>query len=107
MGAPMIDNALHATPHPLAGKTVLIHSKSATHQGHPFDNQPYRVEDWWDRASGGSWKYATGNPAAIHYAIRSVDADLPFDDEVVYGKLDYLGYLLHVSELGEVQPEDM
>jgi hypothetical protein len=60
----------------------------------------FRVEDWWDVMTGGSWMFADGNPAAMNYAIRSASV-LPLDNEVVYGKdtATGLGHLVHVSEL--------
>jgi len=45
---------------------------------------------------------ANGNPAALMFAIRSARADLPTDDEVVYGKIGNFGHIIHTSELGEV-----
>jgi hypothetical protein len=91
----------HAEPHPLAGRTVRIRDGVRD----PAQNQvaggaEYRLEDWWDRVSGGSWMTAQGNPAALHYAMRTAfSGDVPTDDEVVYGKIGHLGHLVHVSEL--------
>ncbi|PQM51799.1 hypothetical protein C5U48_12790 [Mycolicibacter virginiensis] len=59
----------------------------------------YHVEDWWDRLAGGSWMFADGNPAAMAYAVRSAFKGLPIDNEVLYGKVGALGYLVHVSEI--------
>lgn len=62
----------------------------------------YHVEDWWDHLTGGSWGEAEGNPACMMYAIRAGFADLPPDDEVLYGHLvtpGGLGMLVHVSEI--------
>jgi hypothetical protein len=95
--------AIHPEQHPLAGKSVRI-------KDHVIDpaqravvpGAKYRIEDWWDRLGGQSWKDSQGNPACLHYAMRSARASLPLDDEVVYGKIDHLGHLVHVSELGEV-----
>lgn len=80
---------IHPEPHPLAGQTVVV-----------ADLGPFRIEDYWDRVSGGSWMFAAGNPAALQYAIRSATAELPLDDDVVYGKSENgLGHIVHVSEL--------
>lgn len=96
--------SIHPDPHPLAGATVLIAS-------HPDAVEPadvlagpveYRIEDYWDRITGGSWMTAQGNPAALKYAIRGAMQGLPTDNEVVYGKVGPFGHLIHVSELGEV-----
>lgn len=78
----------HSEPHPLAGQTIQT-----------TDGDEYRVEDWWDRVSGGSWMNATGNPAALAYAMRNALVGLPVDDEVVYGKVGNLGHIAHISEL--------
>ena len=59
------------------------------------------VEDWWDRVGGISWMNANGNPACIEYAIRSAADNLPTDNKVLYGKIDGLGKLLHISEIQE------
>lgn len=92
---------MHLEPSPLAGKTVKI----KTHVTHPqnpnFGGSDYRVEDWNDRVMGKSWMYATGNPAALIYAMRAATAKprLPVDDEVLYGKVGGLGHLAHISEI--------
>lgn len=78
---------MHTESHPLAGKTVKALGEE------------YRLEDWWDVLTGGSWMNADGNPAAMNYAVRSAVAGLPLDDEVVYGKVGAFGHLVHVSEL--------
>lgn len=84
---------IHQQPHPLAGQTVKV---KLGLRGAPHD---FRVEDWWDRVSGQSWKCAQV-PAAFLYACHAADCGLPLDDEVVYGKAaDGLGRLVHVSEL--------
>jgi len=53
-------------------------------------------------SGGKSWMHADGNWAALHYAQRSGLTGLPIDNEVVYGKIDSLGHVVHVSELGEL-----
>jgi len=79
---------------PHAGKTVKIRADVAGLGG-----KEYRVEDWWINVFGKSWMDANGNPAALQYAARSGFAGLPTDDEVLYGKVGSLGYLVHVSEI--------
>lgn len=81
---------IHAEQHPLSGQSVPIVS------GILAGNE-YRIEDWWDRIAGQSWMTCDGNPACLEYAWRSTDR--PIDNEVVYGKIDGLGYLVHVSEI--------
>lgn len=88
-------NIIHNEPHPLAGQTVEVDVE--THIG---NMTRFVVEDWWDRLGAGSWMYADGNFAAMHYAVRGGLLDLPLDDEVVYGKDEHgLGHILHVTEL--------
>ncbi|MFI1195488.1 hypothetical protein ACH4T9_19835 [Micromonospora sp. NPDC020750] len=79
---------------PLAGQTVTIRADVAKLGG-----KEYRVEDWWINVAGRSWMDCVGNPAALTYAARGGFADLPTDDEVLYGKVDGLGYLVHISEI--------
>lgn len=89
---------LHENPHPLAGQTVKIKTQGKLY-GHNELEHEFHVEDWWDRVSGGSWMNAGGNLAAIGYGMRSGLSGLPLDNEVVYGKVKGLGYLIHVSEI--------
>lgn len=90
---------IHNEPHPLAGKTVKL-KPSATHfQVHDFGGSEFRLEDWWDRVSGNPWGLCKGNPACIVYAMRCATNKLPFDNEVVYGKVGHFGHLVHISEL--------
>lgn len=79
---------------PFAGKTIQIDIPG-------IGTGYFWIEDWWDRVSGESWMFAQGNPAALKYAMRSGmrRPSLPTDDEVVYGKFEGLGHLVHASEL--------
>lgn len=89
---------IHSDRHPLAGQTVKLNLASAPAAGDAVGS--FRVEDWWDRVGRGSWMFAQGNPACLMYAMRSGIAQLPTDDEVVYGKDERgLGHIVHVSEL--------
>ena len=84
---------MHDQPHPRAGLTVRIASGE-------FKGQDYRIEDWWDRVSGRSWRHSGFHPAGIAYTIRAIEVDqLPEDDEVLYGKVGRYGALIHVSEI--------
>lgn len=60
------------------------------------------IEDYWHIITGKSWMDSEGNPAALMYAIRFGIDKLPYDDNVVYGKIDGLGHLIHISELEEI-----
>lgn len=88
------------TQHPLAGKKVRIKSKTPE-----FDGRDFVVEDWWHRINGYGWRDQKGarNPANLVYSVRAGKNDLPFDDYVVYGKIEGMGYLVHDSEI--VAPE--
>ena len=85
---------IHATPFDGAGRTYKLTVDD-------IDGDEIRVEDYWDRVVGQSWTRCSGNPAALKYAVRCAAAGVPFDDEVVYGKVDSLGHIVHVSELGD------
>lgn len=87
---------IHSQPFDGAGKTYALNAKG-------IDGDQIRVEDYWDRVSGELWGTSRWNPAALNYAVRAAVIALPSDDDVVYGKVGGLGYLVHVSELGEVE----
>jgi hypothetical protein len=77
----------------LAGQTVTIKESAAQIGG-----QPFVVEDWCQNVLGGSWMNATGNPSALIYAARTAGST-PIDDEVLYGKINGLGFLVHMDEI--------
>jgi len=82
------------TPSEYAGKTVKIRADVPKLGG-----AEYRVEDWWINVAGMPWGEADGNPAAMQYGMRAGFAGLPWDDEVLYGKIDGFGFLVHISEI--------
>jgi len=86
-----------------AGNVVRIRSDATHPQVPDFGGSEFRVKDWWDRVTGGSWMFAKGNPAAIVYAMRSSfqSYDIPIDDEVLYGKIGSFGHLVHATEITE------
>jgi hypothetical protein len=84
---------MHDRCHPLAGRMVRLPGDIG------FGGDEFRIEDWWDRIAGESWRDAEGNPAALHYAARVLAKRLPANDDVVYGKVGALGYLMHVTEV--------
>jgi hypothetical protein len=90
--------SIHAKPFTGAGQTFALDAKG-------IEGAQILIEDYWDRVAGGSWMFAEGNPVAMAYAIRSglVSTGLPIDDEVVYGKVNGIGHIVHVSELGKVR----
>lgn len=79
---------IHREPHPLRGQKVTLRS-----------GEEFRIEDWADRVLGVSWMAANGNPSALKYAVLVVVKHLPIDNEVLYGKIGFLGQLIHVSEI--------
>ncbi len=84
---------MHTQCHPLAEKTVIL-----------SNGKQFIVIDWWDRISGESWIKPNGNLVVIEYAVRVTMANIngfniPMDDEIVYGKVDGNGYLIHKSEI--------
>lgn len=90
---------MHTEAHPQAGTTVVVQIKGHLQLDNGTHN--FRLEDWWDRLTGGSWMTADGNPAAMMYAVRAGTTGLPIDDRVVYGKIGPFGHLIHVSEIVE------
>lgn len=90
--------SIHEDRSPLAGQTVRINFQGGAPGLNPGQHE-FHVEDYWDRVSGGSWMYADGNFAAMGYGMRSGVVGLPLDNEVLYGKVGGLGYIVHVSEV--------
>lgn len=84
----------HSSPSPLARQTVTV---KAALPGVAGTVHEYHVEDFWDRVGGSSWMDVS-NFATLGYAARAFES-LPLDDEVLYGKVNGLGYLVHVSEV--------
>lgn len=82
-----------------AGKKMRIKSNVRKLGGEEIE-----VEDYWQNIHGNSWMFSNGNPAAILYGIRAAEERLPIDNEVVYGKIQGAGVLVHVSEL-EIRKE--
>jgi len=80
----------------MAGKTVKIKQEA-----NGIGGREIVIEDYWYNVSGKSWKESNGNPAALNYAMRTAigSMQIPMDDEVLYGKIGGLGYLVHVNEL--------
>lgn len=96
--------SLHTESHPLAGQFVSLKLAESTPAAvvAEMTATSFRIEDWQDIVFGKSWMDCDGNPACLKYAIRSGFAGIPPDNDVVYGKVDGFGHIVHVSELGEV-----
>lgn len=93
---------IHKEKSEFADKEVKIKRGLKHPQLKKFGGSKIRIEDWWDRVSGNSWKFAQGNPACLIYAMRTGFTKTPPptpDDDVLYGKIDRLGYLVHISEI--------
>lgn len=84
--------------HPLADKSVILKSNGE------LNGKVFVVEDWCCNLSGfRCFQGCPGNNfACAKYALRESKDKLPDDDEVIYGKIDNLGHIVHVSELGKV-----
>jgi hypothetical protein len=90
---------IHKEASELAGKTVRI-KPSVEHFQYPnFGGSEFIIQDYWDRLANKSWMNCEGNPACIVYGVRSGLSGLPLDDEVLYGKTNGLGSLVHISEI--------
>lgn len=92
---------MHTDSHPLAGQSATLKT-AVSDRGITYPaGTSVLVEDWWDVVTGSSWMWANGNYAAMNYGIRSglSTPQLPMDDEVVYVKIEGLGYIIHESEL--------
>lgn len=90
---------MHDSVHPLANQTVKIRFM-APHSQFPGLEHEFTVEDWWDHMTGGSWMFADGNPACLIFAMRmGFGGILKTDDEVIYGKINGFGVLIHTDEL--------
>jgi hypothetical protein len=93
----------HDSQSPLAWSTVTIKSDVPLIGGKQFV-----VEDWHDRIEGG-FGVKERSPVWIQYAMRRDsrlqnlaavrEALANVDDDVLYGKIGWQGYLVHVSEL--------
>jgi len=84
----------------LKGKTVKIKPEVKHPQFSDFGGSNLRVEDWFDRLEGKSWKECTSRIGVMIYEIRVEMYGLPNDDEVLYGHTENgLGHLVHISEI--------
>lgn len=90
---------IHSSKSPYAGKKVKIKDSAAEIGGSEI-----LIEDYWDRLVGKSWMYSNGNPAAMNYAIRIGFSEnkIPSDNEVLYGKIGGMGYLVHFVEIEKI-----
>lgn len=76
--------------------------KDVKHFQYPdFGGSDIHIEGYWDDITGKSWLDSDGNPAALVYAMRSSNPPLPIDNNVLYGKVNGFGSLVHISEIEE------
>lgn len=62
------------------------------------------IEDTDEKVFGGSWKWQTGNPACMIFAMRSVMDNVDAITETVYyGKVGSMGELVCESELEKIK----
>jgi len=92
---------MHKEKSEFADKEVTIKKRVKHPQVEDFGGSKILIEDWWDRVTGQSWMFTQGNPACLIYAMRTgfSKKEIPTDDEVLYGKINGLGHLIHISEL--------
>lgn len=93
---------IHKEKSELAGKSIKIKADA-----NGLGGMEILIEDWWDRIAGKSWMICSGNPACLNYALRtgtSKDLSIPNNNEVVYGKIGGLGYLVNIIELETETP---
>jgi hypothetical protein len=89
---------VHENSHKLSGKTVKL-KNIINHPQYDLNGADYIIEDWQDRVMGQSWMFCSENPVCLIYAMRSAFSDLPTDDNVLYGKVNGLGHIIHISEI--------
>ena len=90
---------LHDKKSPLYQKEVKIKPHVYHFQIKNFGGSIIKIDDWWDRMSGGSWMEWNEYAVCTIYAMRVVLNDIPSDNNVLYGKIGDSGYLVHISEL--------
>jgi hypothetical protein len=91
---------VHPERHPYANRVVLLSNNAQD----PLDRKvvpgtDFVVLDWADRCFGSPWR-TVRYPVTGAYAVRVELAELPIDDEVVYGRIGSTYYLVHETELG-------
>lgn len=88
------------------GDVVKVSFDRAPH--HQLDNPSgtydFEVEGNWKELTGKSWGDSDGNLACLVYAFRIGSSILnerpvPMDDNVLYGKINGLGFLVHETEI--------
>lgn len=100
--------------HEAAGKAVKLKTNLAPeNNGRDISGREFIIEDWAENVFGVSWM-AMDNFAATNYASRVVLSNLatamgsskkyiplPFDNDVLYGKINGLGFCVHRLEIDD------
>ena len=97
---------IHKEKSEYAGKEIVINATLMLGEFNDPDKlngKTMIVEDWADRVFGESWGDMNGNPTALKYAMRAGLSGVPFGNEVLYGKVDGLAHLIHISEVGKAK----
>lgn len=92
-------NVTHEEPSEFAGKIVEV-VDTFDHRQYPGLREVV-IEDWWDRLSDKNVFENMGNPACLIYQLRITTCphEVPMNHEILYGKYQGLGVLLHRSEI--------
>ncbi len=90
-----------------AGQTMKVKDGAGRIHGKELSGAEFIAEDWFENVVGCSWMAANGNPTALLYAMKVVDRGpnngVPqFSNDVVYGKINGMGYAFHINELEPV-----
>ena len=94
---------IHKDKFKFAGKKVKIKEKAKHFHNQNFGGSEFEIKDWYDRVSGDSWK-SKNSAACYACAIRIMKQEVKEkDDEVLYGKIDNVGCLVHISEIDQIQ----
>ena len=84
-------------PSPYAGQTVRLRPDAAELGGHEF-----QVVDWFENTGPGRrWRdaFEAGDFRTIGYSVRRGIGGLPDDDEVLFGRVDGMGQIVHITEI--------
>lgn len=91
--------SIHREISPLANRKMTLEIDVSHPRVKDLGGTEILIEDWWDRISGKSWMYESGNRDCLYYAMRVGYNRLPIDDEVLCGTVNEVEYLVHISEI--------
>ncbi len=86
----------------ILGSTVKVKADVPVIGGSEF-----AVVDWFDRVHGWSWMSpsAADVPAVVGFKKRYGQSPAPHDDDVLYGRINGQGALVHASEIAEPEKD--